>query len=219
MDRSQGAIAFGEQFTGATSTAQDVSIYNGGNKPLTLASFTRSGSSAFALEAATTKPCKKGMVIAPGAYCQVAATMTAPHAGTFAGAITFTSNSLNTTSTAQTVALSGFVYGVWAVPSPKSLTFPAQVVGTTSPIKHVTLTNDGDLYSGSFGAPVPPAGFTVGLGTCTSSIAVGSSCVLDVTFAPTAVQSYSGTVTIPVSSNGGGTTPSVTFTVSGTGTN
>jgi hypothetical protein len=219
VDRSQGAIAFGEQFTGVTSTAQDVSIYNGGNKPLTLASFARSGSSAFALEAASTKPCKKGIVIAPGAYCQVAATMTGPHAGTFSGAITFTSDSLNTTSTAQTVALSGFVYGVWAVPSPKSVTFPAQVVGTTSATRHVTLTNDGDLYSGFFGTPVPPAGFSVGLGTCTAFIAVGSSCVLDVTFAPTAVQSYSGTVTVPVSSSGGGTTPSVTFTVSGTGVN
>jgi hypothetical protein len=219
VDRSQGAIAFGEQNTGVTSTAEDVSIYNGGNKPLTLTSFTRSGSPAFALEAATTKPCKAGMTIAVGSYCQVAATMTAPHAGVFSGDITFTSNSLNTTSTAQTVALSGFVYGVWAVPTPKSLTFPSQVVGTTSATKNVTLTNEGDLYSGFFGTPVAPAGFTVGLGTCTTFIAVGSSCVLDVTFSPTAVQSYSGTVTIPVNSSGGGTTPSVTFTVKGTGIN
>jgi hypothetical protein len=219
VDRSQGAIAFGEQDTGITSSVEDVSIYNGGNKALTLASFTRSGSSAFALKTATTKPCKAGMSIAAGSYCEVAATMTAPHAGTFAGTITFTSNSLNTTSTAQTVALSGYVYGVWAVPTPKSLTFPAQIVGTTSATKNVTLTNDGDLYSGLFGTPVPPAGFNVGLGTCTAYIPVGSSCVVDVTFSPTAVQTYSGTVTIPVSSNGGGTTPSVTFTVKGTGIN
>ena len=220
VDRSQGAIVFGEQDSGVTSPTEYVSIYNGGNKPLTLASFTRSGSTAFAIVAAATNPCAKGKVIAPGSYCQIGVTMTAPHAGTFSGTVTFTSNSLNTTSTAQTVALSGFVYGVWAVPSPKSLSFPPQVINTTSATMNVTLTNDGDLYSAFFGTPVSsnPV-FTVGLGTCTVFVAVGSSCELDVTFTPTAVQAYSGTVTVPVSSNGGGTTPSVTFNVKGTGIN
>jgi hypothetical protein len=46
---------------------------------------------------------------------------------------------------------------------------------------------------------------------------VGSSCELDGTFSPTEAQAYSGTVTVPASSSGGGTTPSVTFAVSGTG--
>jgi len=217
VDRSQGAIAFGEQFAGVKSTAQDVSLYNGGNKSLTLSTFTRSGSSAFALETASTKPCKKGLVIAPGSYCQVAATMTAPHAGIFSGTITFTSDSLNTTGTEQTVALSGFVYGVYVTASPTSLSFGSQTDGTTSAAKSVTLTNHGDLYSALFGTPVAPAGFNVGLGTCTTSIAVGDSCKLSVTFSPTEAVAYGGTVTVPVSSSGGGTTPSVTFTVSGTG--
>jgi len=44
VDRSQGAIAFGEQTAGVTSTAQDVGIYNGGNKPLTVSKITISGS-------------------------------------------------------------------------------------------------------------------------------------------------------------------------------
>jgi len=218
VDRSQGAIAFGEQNVGIISPVEDVGFYNGGNKALTLASFTRTGSSAFALQAASTKPCKKGMMIPPGSYCQVAATMTAPHAGIFSGTITFTSNSLNTTSTAQTVALSGFVYGIWVTPSPKLLAFGNQVVNTTSATKNVTLTNNGDLYSASIGTPVSSSPvFNVGLGTCTVSIPVGSSCELDVTFTPTAVQAYSGTVTVPVSSSGGGTWPSVTFNVKGTG--
>jgi hypothetical protein len=217
VDRSQGTIAFGEQNTGVTSPAQDVSIYNGGNKPLTVSSFTRSGS-AFALGTASTEPCKKGIVLAPGSYCQVAVTMTATHAGTFSGTLTFTSNSLNTTSTEQTVALSGFVYGPYIVPSPKALTFPAQTEGTTSAAKNVTLTNEGDLYAAFIGAPVSSSSaFTASLGTCTASLAVGASCELSVTFSPAAAQAYSGTVTVPVSSGGGGTTPSATFTVSGTG--
>ena len=217
VDRSQGAIAFGEQNAGVTSPEEDVSIYNGGNKALTVSSFAHTGA-AFALVTASTKPCTKGIVIAPGSYCQVGVTMTAPHAGIYSGTVTFTSNSLNTTSTTQTVALSGFVYGVYMVPSPKALTFAPQIVGTTSAAKNVTLTNEGDLYSAFIGTPVSSSPvFNVGLGTCTVSIPVGSSCKLSVTFTPTAAQAYSGTVTVPVSSGGGGTTPSATFTVSGTG--
>lgn len=218
VDRSQGAIAFGEQFSGVTSPVEEVSMYNGGNKPLTIASIVRSGSTAFALQVAATKPCKAGTVLAPGAYCQVAATLTAPHAGTFSGTITFTSNTLNSASTAQTVALSGFVYGVFMTASPTSVAFPSQVVNTTSAVKHVTLTNHGDLYAAAVGSPVSSSPvFDVGLGTCTVSVPVGSSCQLTVTFTPTAVQAYSGTVTVPLSSGGGGVTPSVTFKVSGTG--
>jgi hypothetical protein len=217
VDRSQGAIAFGEQQVNVKSPAEDVSIYNGGNQPLTLSNFTRSGASAFALETAATTPCKKGMVIAPGAYCQVAFTMTAPHAGIFSGTVTFISDSLNATSKTQTVALSGFVYGVYVTASPTLLTFPSQTVGTTSAAKPVTLTNQGDRYSAEFGTPVAPSGFNVGLGTCTGLVAVGASCKLSVTFSPTEAQAYSGTVTIPVGSNGGGITPSVKFEVSGNG--
>jgi hypothetical protein len=218
VDRSQGAIAFGEQNSGVTSPVEEVSMYNGGNKALTIASIVRSGSAAFAMEVASTKPCKNGIVLAPGAYCQVAATMTAPHAGTFSGTITFTSNTLNSTSTAQTVALSGFVYGVFMTATPASVAFPSQVVNTTSAVKHVTLTNHGDLYAAFVGTPVSSSPvFNAGLGTCTVSIPVGSSCQLTVTFTPTAVQAYSGTVTVPLSSGGGGITPSVTFKVSGSG--
>ena len=215
--RSQGAIAFGEQSVGVASAAEDVGIYNGGNKSLTVSAIAHSGS-AFAVKSASAHTCTPGKVIAPGAYCQVAATMTAPHAGIFSGSITFTTDSLNTTSTAQTVALSGFVYGVYATPSPSSLTFPSQTAGTTSAAATVTLTNHGDLYSAFFGTPVSsnPV-FNVGLGTCTASVAVGASCKLSVTFSPALAQPYSGTVTVPVSSSGGGTTPSVTFSVSGTG--
>ena len=218
VDRSQGAIAFGEQFVDTKSAVQEVGIYNGGNKSLTVSDITLVSGSAFGVKAGTTETCSLGKVLAPGAYCQVSVTMTAPHAGTFSGAITFTSNSLNTTATKQTVALSGFVYGVYAVASPKSLAFPSQTVGTTSTVKNVKLTNEGDLYSAGFGTPVSSSSaFNVSLGTCTVDIPVGSSCELSVTFSPTAAQAYSGTVTIPVSSSGGGTTPSVTFSVSGTG--
>jgi hypothetical protein len=218
VDRSQGAVAFGEQNAGVESSVEEVSIYNGGNEALTVSTITRSGSTAFAIKAASTKNCTAGKVIAVGSYCNIAVAMTPPHAGTYAGTITVTTNSLNTAGAAQTIALSGFVYGVYIVPTPKALAFGLQTDGTTSAAKTVTLTNEGDLYAAGIGTPVSsdPA-FNVSLGTCTASVPVGGTCKLSVTFTPTTAEAYSATVTVPASSAGGGTTPSATFTVSGTG--
>jgi sugar lactone lactonase YvrE len=219
VDRSQGAVAFGEQFTGSASTPQNVAIYNGGNQPLTVSNFVIAGT-GFAMQAATTNNCTIGIVIAPGAFCQIAVTETPPHAGTFSGTITITSNSLNTASTIQTVALSGFAYGVYVTPSPTSLTFPNQIVNTTSAAQTITLTNNGDLYSAGIGVitSTSPA-YSVTLGNCSTAINVGASCNLSVTFTPTAAQTYNNvTITVPYSSTGGGAPPPpVTFTVNGTG--
>lgn len=219
VDRSQGAIAFGEQNVGVQSAVQNFSVYNGGNESLTVSNFALAGTS-FALASASTSPCKKGSVLAPGSLCNVAVTMTAPHAGTYAGTVTVTSNSLNTTATKQTVALSGFVYGPYVTPTPASLTFAPQVVNTTSSAKGVVLKNSGDLYSAELGTPVSSnSAFKVEIGTCTVEIAPGSTCEVGVTFTPTGATSYSGTVTIPVSgSGGGGPWPSVVFAVNGSGT-
>ncbi len=219
VDRSQGVIAFGEQEVGVQSTTQYASIYNGGNQSLTLSNIAISGP-PFTLLPGTTNNCTAGLVIAPGASCEVGVTITSPHAGTFAGTVTFTSNSLNTTSTVQTVALTAYVYGVYMVPSPTTLAFANQTAGTTSAAGTVTLTNEGDLYAGLIGNPTSsdPA-FTPTLGTCTVAIDVGSSCQISVTFSPAQTQPYSATITVPASSGGGGITPSATFTVSGMGVN
>jgi hypothetical protein len=216
VDRSQGAIAFGEQTANTTSSVQTVSLYNGGNESLTLSGIAVTGT-GFAVQAASATTCMNGTMIAPGALCNVAVTLTPPHAGTFAGTLSLTSNSLNTTTT-QVVALSGYVYGVYVTPSPNPLAFGGEALDASSGSLPVTLTNNGDLYSAGIGTPSSdnPA-FTPSLGTCTASLAVGSTCQLAVTFAPTAMQAYSGTVTLSVSSAGGGPNQTVTFAVTGSG--
>jgi len=218
VDRSQGEVAFGEvNPTGTPTAIKYVSIYNGGNENLTLTSYALTGDSAFALQTATTSACADGLVLAPGELCQVGVNATSFHGGTYSGIITFTSNSLNTT-TAQTVALTAYSYNAYMVPSPTALTFGTQDTGTTSTAQTVTLTNDGYFYNGSVGAAaVPSPTFSVSVPSACNSVAVGASCQVSVTFTPTAAQTYGGTVTLPISSSGGGSIPSVTFTVSGTG--
>ena len=214
VDRSQGAIAFGEQTAAATTGPQQVALYNGGNHSLTVSGISVTGP-GFSVQAAATNNCAVGTVVAPGALCNAAVTWTPPHAGTFSGTLSLASDSLNTAATQQ-VALSGFVYGVYVTPAPDPLDFGMVAVGSMTTLP-VALTNGGDLYSAGIGTPSSdnPA-FTVSLGTCTSSLAVGSSCNLQVTFRPTAAQAYSGTVTLMASSSGGGAAQTVSLSVVGT---
>ncbi len=219
VDRSQGAIAFGEQFAGTASTTQYATIYNGGNQSLTVSNIAISGA-PFTLQPGATNNCTAGLVIAPGASCEVGVTVTPLHAGTLSGTVTFTSNSLNNKSSVQAVALSAFVYGVYLAASPSTLNFPNQTAGTTSSASMVMLTNEGDLYSATLFTPTSSdPDFNAMLGTCTVSIDVGSSCQLNVTFSPSNAQPYSATITVPASSEGGGNAPSALFTVSGVGVN
>jgi hypothetical protein len=217
VDRTQGAIDFGSQTVGVASAVQNIGIYNGGNENLDLSSFVISGA-GFATQAATTNSCPQGLAIAPGEFCQIGVTLTTPNAGSFSGTLTFTSNSLKASGTTHTVALSGYSYGVYMVPSPTALTFGNQNTGTTSTAQTVTLTNNGYYWPGTVGTPaVPSSTYSVTVPSACNSVAVGASCQVSVTFTPTAAQSYSGTVTLPIS--GSATPPSVTFTVSGTGVN
>jgi hypothetical protein len=221
VDRSQGLIAFGEQYQafGTPSPQQIVTMYNGGNQTLTISNISISGS-PFSIQMATGTNCTNGSTVAPGALCQIAVVMTPVHAGVFNGSVTVTSNSLNGSSTTQTIALTAFTYGIYVTETPNPLNFPSQTVNTTSATQTVTLTNNGDLYSaginGGFASTSPA--FTVTSGTCTSNLIVGASCQLNVTFTPTLAQSYSATISFSEASSGGGANQPVSFTVTGTGT-
>jgi len=220
VDRSKGAINFGLQNTGTASAPQNVGIYNGGNQNLTLSNFVLAGaSSGFALQAAGSNNCTIGMTIAPGAFCQVAVTLTPPNPGNFTGTVTFTTNSLNTAGTTQTVTLAGQVYGPYVTAAPNPLNFANQVAGTTSGPQSVTLTNSGVFYSATIGSIINPTGFNVGIGNCAAGIApAGGTCQLSVTFSPTAAQAYNGTASFTVTSSADGPSQNVTFAVNGTGT-
>jgi uncharacterized membrane protein len=97
---------------------------------------------------------------------------------------------------------------------PTSVTFAGQNVGTTSGSQAVTLTNNGTgpLSISSIAA----SGDFAETNTCPSTLPVGASCTIDVTFNPTATGPRTGTLSVtdnaagsPQSAglNGTGTTP------------
>jgi hypothetical protein len=100
--------------------------------------------------------------------------------------------------------------------APSSLTFSAQIVGTRSSAQTVTLANTGNgtltltaiATSADFGQT----------NNCGGSVAARGSCMIHVTFSPTATGSLAGTLTITDNSKGVAGSKR-TVTLSGTGTN
>jgi hypothetical protein len=202
VDRSQGEIAFGQQVVGTASATQSAGIYNGGNESLTITSIALTGaSSGFALQQAASNNCSNGQVLAPGTSCQVAANLNPAHVGNLSGSVVFSTNSLNNSNATESVALSGFVAGSYATLSPTPLAFPNQNVSTTSAVNAVTLTNTGTVELTNIAVSLTgtnTSDFAIATGTsaCGSSLAIGSSCFIYVTFTPQAATSYAATLSV-----------------------
>jgi hypothetical protein len=115
--------------------------------------------------------------------------------GTSTVTITGTSGNLIETTTIQLTITA--VVGPVVTLTPTSLTFPKRTVGTTSPAKNIRVLNSGNAIlnisditaSGDF-ALAPSAK------PCGSTLAVGKSCKIAVTFTPTQTGTRTGDVTI-----------------------
>jgi hypothetical protein len=200
FDRSTTeTVDFGEVTAGSSKTDSSASVYNGGNQPLTISEYTLStlSDTGFSLDFSGANECTFGIVLAPGALCQASVVFAPTHPGSFVGTISITSNSLNGTSTAQTIQLNGISYGSYDVLSPSPLVFAAQTPGTSKTLA-VTMTNEGNFYASTiYSVATDNPAFTIAQGTCSGvAVQVGASCQLQVTFLPTAAQAYSGTATI-----------------------
>jgi hypothetical protein len=96
--------------------------------------------------------------------------------------------------------------------SPKSLTFPAQALGTTSAAKTVTVVNHGTKTL-TFGS-VTAAGAFAETNNCLGGVGKnGGRCTIDVTFTPTQNGTNAGTLTLV---DAGGDSPQV-LNLTGTG--
>ena len=99
--------------------------------------------------------------------------------------------------------------------SPATLTFADQLVGSTSATQTVTLTNAGTAKL-TVGTITTTADFTHPSKTCTATLAAGSSCNINVAFAPKAAGALSGTLTVgtngTVALSGTGFVPSASIT-------
>ena len=219
---STNSLTYSAQNVGTTSGAQQVTLSNTGNAPVTLSTVALSGTNAgdFALVANYTN-CSNGLVIQSGGSCVIGIAFSPTVAGTRTATLTFTDNA--TAGSTQTVSLSGTgqtpTYSVSL--STASLTYGAQNVGSTSGAQQVTLNNSGNapvtlstvaLGGTNVGDFVISASYT----NCSNGLVIqsGSSCIIGITFSPTATGTRTATLTFTDNAMAGSTQ---TVSLTGTG--
>jgi hypothetical protein len=195
------SLDFGAQPVGTTSAAQTITLSNTGNDAMAISNITSSG------DFAETNTC--GATLAAAASCSISVTFTPSATGTRSGSVTVVDNA---SGSPQSVSLTGTGTAPIATASPSTLTFSGQTIGTASPTQSATLSNTGT-------APLTISGITITgdfaeTNTCGTTLAVGATCTINVTFTPATIGTRSGSVTVTDNASGSPQTVSLT----GTGT-
>jgi hypothetical protein len=129
-------------------------------------------------------------------YVQFSPTTLGPQRGT----LQWTDNTGYIQANSESVSLSGTGVTIVAGVAPTSLNFDDQPVGTYSAYQPVTLRNTGN-------APMTINGISASSGfshttNCTTTLAAGGSCTINVTFKPTTTGPLTGTLTIKDNNHG-----------------
>lgn len=218
---------------GAT-TGGTINLNNTGNTPLTVGTVSgtnvSSGDDFPTIESGGSTGCT-GVIVQPGSYCSVSVGFTPLAAGQRTGNLTFPVTYANKTTASLTATLSGTgeTPAGSSTLSPQSSVFQPVVAGTSqtyyaNPVTLV-LTNTGNVQM--------TAGTITGTDTTTTAgtggdfvvpsscgyggvLSPGSTCALQVYFSPLTTGQKAGSISIPISYSGGGTTTlKATFTGQG----
>jgi outer membrane protein assembly factor BamB len=176
------SLSFPVQPVGTTSPAQKLSLTNKAGVKVPLSVFA---SSDFAVSATTC-----GTSLEPLASCSIAVKFKPTATGTRTGTLTVSDSADNSP---QTSSLSGIGTVVLAL-TPPSLSFPAQLVGTTSPAQKLSLTNKAGV---ALPISIAASGdFHVSSTTCGSSLGPLAGCTISVSFRPTSIGPRTGTLKV-----------------------
>jgi hypothetical protein len=175
-------IAFANQPTNSTSVASTVTVTNNETAPITMTGITASAPFA------QTNSCPGSLGV--GQSCTVSVTFAPTAAQYYTSTLSIADN---TVTSPHTVSLTGNGYlPVTVVPA--TITFPQEATSTTSSGYTVTVTNKlpAPLNISNIQTSAPFAQTN----NCPASLGTGVSCTVVVTFTPTAVKFYSGTLSI-----------------------
>jgi hypothetical protein len=202
---SPASLNFSNVVVGQTST-QTVTLTNSGNAGLTMNLATLSGT-GFGMSGLSLPA-----TIAAGADLQFSVTFAPTSTSGSTGNILFTDNA---TGSPQTLALTGSAVasGSSLGSSPGSFNFNSVAVGQSSQ-QSFTLTNSGNATVTIGTVTASGTGFGASGLSAGQQIAAGASATVTGTFAPTTAGAVSGSIVITSSA----TNPTLTITLSGTGT-
>lgn len=179
---SPTSVNFGTQRVNTTSVFQVVNLTNSGDAPLTI-----NGISATA-GFSQTNSC--GAVLNPNQNCGILVSFAPTSRGLKSGTLSINGNQ---PSGSPAVSLSGTGVAPVAVLT-SSLSFGAQVVGTSSVPQSLTLSNNGDAFLDISSINVS-ANFSQA-NSCPPGLPAGASCMIQVSFTPSASGLNTGSVTV-----------------------
>ena len=199
------SLNFGNQGVGTTSSPQVTTLTNTGAGVLTITSIGIKGANSG--DFAQTNNCPGS--VPPNGSCQISVTFSPKATGTRNAEVSVADNA---PGSPQSVPLTGVGTPPGVTFSPTSLTFPNQVVFTTSPAQQVTLTNSGAgvLKISHIGVTSP----FQQTNNCPSSLGPGANCTINIKFHPTTKGVFHGTVS--VTDNAPGSPQKVPLTGTGT---
>ncbi len=188
-------LSFWNQAEG-TSVTQTSTLTNSGKAPLTISSIGLSGATDFS----QTNNCPVApSALAIGGTCTLNITWKPAIAGYENATLTITDNASPST---QNLNMSGSSYsnGV-PILTPSTLTFPATLIGSTSAAQVVTLKNTG---TGPLGNVSVGSYYDFpNTNNCPTVLAVGASCTINVSFAPSQVGTETGNLNVSGDGVGG----------------
>jgi hypothetical protein len=199
-------LSFPEQTLFSTSIHRTITLtYISGSGFLNIASVSASGDFALA-----NNNCRS--MVAAGTSCTLSLKFNPTATGTRTGTLTVADNQVGSP---HTVSLTGIGKDPIVTFSPVVLAFPGEVVGTTSAVKAVKLTNTGIGHL-VVGSVIASGDFTKTGDTCSgASVPQSGSCSISLTFSPSIAGAITGEVTV---TDDGHTSPQV-LKLSGTGLN
>jgi Carboxypeptidase regulatory-like domain/Bacterial Ig domain/Calcineurin-like phosphoesterase len=198
---SPSSITFSGSTSVGTTSAPQTATLTAGNSTLTITNIATAG------DFKQTNNC--GTSLAAGSSCQINVSFAPTASGTRSGSLSVSDSAA---SSPQVINLTGTgVTTSKVLLSPTSLTFATQNVQTTSAAKTISLTNN-NTFALAIGG-ITTSGDFAQTNNCGSSVAVGGSCTINVTFKPTASGTRIGT--LKVSDNDASSSQSASL--SGTG--
>jgi hypothetical protein len=187
-----GNLSFGSIDMGATSSPQTITLTNKGTAALGITEvLVQDGAYHNYPDYSQTNTC--GSSLAVGKSCKFTVTFSPAAPGSRKGSLLIFDSDPATSPISENLNGTGVAEPVVSL-TPTSLSFPTQPVGTSSASESVTLTNVGAATLTI--SSITASGNFSQTNNCGSSVAVNSSCTINVVFSPTQTGQLTGTLTI-----------------------
>ena len=213
---SASSLSFGSSVVGISTAEQTVTLsYSGGDR-LNVGTPTLGGTAS---DDYTISRNGCGSPVAPGGSCSIDVRFTPTATGSRPATLSIPSNSASSPTVVE-LSGSGMAPHYSLQPSPASISFGNQVVGSGSSARSVMLSNDGNApvtVTGFVASGSHPADFALAADQCSGQLlAVNASCSVSFVFTPAAAGSRSATETVATSP--ALSTGAVSLSLAGTGT-